>query len=69
MGVVTMKIGNIKKTIKKIAFKCYALINMIPFNNKKKGRILVENKGTILRGCRIISKGKNNQIVFSGGVF
>ena len=56
-----------KQAIKKLAFKLYKLINHIPFNNKRKGKIQIVNDGSILMHCKIISTGTENRLVFRGG--
>ena len=48
---------------RKLAFALRGLINAFPFNNKMKGKVAIENKGAILRKCRIVSGGRNNKIV------
>lgn len=52
---------------KQLIFKCYKIINSIPFLNKIKGNVKIINNGAILRNCSIISTGKNNTVIFSGG--
>ena len=55
---------------KEIAFALYSIINSFPFNNKVKGNLQIENKGSILINCKVIGYGKENRIVFqTGGVF
>ena len=56
-----------KQTIKRLAFKLYKLINCFPFNNKRKGKIHIENEGKILLHCRIISTGTGNRLILRGG--
>ncbi len=58
-----------KQKIKRLAFKLYKLINHIPFNNKQKGKIQIENNGAILWHCRIKSSGTGNRLVLRGGVY
>lgn len=53
---------------RKIAIKYHKLINFF-FHNKKKGKVKINNKGTILKKCRFISAGKNNVINFDEGGF
>ena len=52
--------------MKKILKKLYKITNFF-LGNRKKGKLKVINKGSILRNCRFISTGKNNQIFFGAG--
>lgn len=56
-----------KQAIKNFAFKLYKLINCFPFNNKRKGKIRIENDGAILLQCKIISTGIGNRLILRGG--
>ena len=56
-----------KQAIKNLAFKLYKLINCSPLNNKRKGKIRIENDGSILMHCKIISTGTENRLVLRGG--
>ena len=56
-----------KQKIKRLAFKLYKLINLLPFNNKRHGKTIIENDGTILLHCNIKSSGKGNRLVLRGG--
>lgn len=48
----------------------YKLINYIPFNNMRKGKIHIENDGAILLHCKIKSSGTNNRLILRrGGVY
>ncbi len=51
---------------KKLVYKLYRFINAVPFNNKKKGRVEIINRGAILLNCRIHSHGTDNRLVFDG---
>lgn len=53
--------------LKKIARKCAGFINRFPFINKiSKHRAKVVFNGTLLVGCKIKCRGKNNKIIFNG---
>lgn len=54
--------------IKRISLKFYKLINCF-LCNRKKGNLTIKNNGSILRKCRFVSKGKNNNISFGKGGF
>ena len=53
---------------RKIAKKYHKLINFF-FCNRKKGKVKINNKGTILKKCRFISTGQNNVVNFDEGGF
>ena len=55
------------QSIKKLVFKLYKLINYIPFNNKRKGKIKIQNDGAILLHCKIKSSGTDNSLILHGG--
>lgn len=52
---------------KQVILNFYKIINWLPFNNKFKGKINVFNKGAILRKCKVVSLGTNNQLIFARG--
>ena len=56
-----------RATLRKIAFRLYRLINLVPFNNKKKGKVAIENDGALLFRCRIKSSGVGNRLIFHAG--
>lgn len=58
-----------KQFLKRWLFKCYKLVNALPFNNSvRKGKTKIDNKGKLLHKCKIRASG-NNVIVFrKGGV-
>ncbi len=58
-----------RQAIKKLAFKLYKLINNIPLNNKRKGKIQIENDGAILWHCKMTSSGVGNRLILRGGVY
>lgn len=49
--------------------RLYKFINHFPFNNRKKGRLHIDNNGAILWHCKIISSGKGNQLILRRGVY
>ena len=53
--------------VKKQAIRWYRIINRLPFNNKRKGNIQIENNGAILWHCKIKSFGTGNHLVLRGG--
>ena len=53
--------------LKKAIFKFFHLINSLPFNNMKKGKIKIINKGSIFLNCKFVSFGNNNCIEISNG--
>lgn len=56
--------------IKTLAFRFYKAFNILPFNNTTKGNVSVENQGSLLLNCEILSNGTNNKLFFArGGVF
>lgn len=56
-----------KQALIRLAFKVYKLINAFPFNNKRKGKVQIENDGAILLHCKIISSGTGNRLILRGG--
>lgn len=55
-----------RSTVKKLAFRLYRVVNHLPFNNRKKGKVEIENDGTILLRCRIKSTGDGNRLILRG---
>lgn len=53
---------------KQFALNHYKLFNLI-CRNKFKGKIDIDNAGTLLKNCKFISNGKNNHISFRKGGF
>lgn len=52
--------------IKKIIFKFYKIINIL--TSWKSGNVNVQNNGSLLINCRIISKnGEHNRLIFEPG--
>ena len=56
-----------KQAVRKLVFKLYKFINLLPFNNKHHGKTIIENDGAILLRCHINSTGKGNHLVLRGG--
>lgn len=52
---------------KQLAFKLYKLINCLPFNNKKRGKVDILNNGAVLLKCSIRSSGLGNKLIIRGG--
>ena len=55
------------QTILRFAFRFYRLLNHLPFNNKIKGTVHIDNEGTILWKCRIKSVGSGNKLIIREG--
>ena len=54
---------------KKLAQGAFGILNRFPFVNRISARgCSVSLKGSILVGCRIRSRGKNNELVVKNGV-
>ncbi len=60
---------NMKQVVENIVFKLYKLINHFPFNNKRKGKIKIQNDGAILWHCRITSYGVGNHLILRDGAY
>lgn len=59
-----------KQALKELALRLYKLINRLPFNNKRRGKIQIENSRAILWRCKIKSSGKGNRLILrKGSVF
>ena len=52
---------------KDFLLRFYRIINRLPFNNRKKGKLQIFNDGSILKRCRITSHGINNKLIFAAG--
>lgn len=61
----------VRTVLKEACLKClkkhYSLINNLPFINKKRGRVIIDNDGAVLIGCKIISDGSNNNLKLKKG--
>lgn len=58
-----------KQFLKRWLFKCYKIVNALPFNNSvRKGKTKIDNQGKILRKCKIRASGTNVIVFRKGGV-